>query len=705
MEKLKAPSRIQRLLKPSKSREILELLAIEQEKAIQREEEYLIALIQESKEFHPQWDMWLIKNMYKEHQRLVEAESAFMKKLKELLPELIQQYPRFAPFLMTLWVALGVFNDDEWAEGMEEWLTQVLNNVTILKQIWLDTEGIWWVRKHLEWWVEKILDAIQALENTLEKINAMKHPDEVTKQFLENLKKHKTPGSMWIDNLVLSEKAQALIQEYKQIYDQQQNNKELLIEDCEEWWKQIVQIVIEQSGNEEVGVIQSLKNEWDKLSWVNIKILTDEALEELNDEVQMFEQKIEMKWKQKFVFIKKQIDTMNRVTQAEKWVILRWKEKHKDLMERWNERNIIRQRQIDKLNVLFAQVNEGKMIIDQEKKDRAFEKLRLKWENIIQEILVAYENMQSIQLHKKNQEITVLENTLSAIEDKTSISYTTINQWLQDLLNAISNVKQTDDFKKQCVKKLLSEIYPHDKDQRHILIKNGLLNVLLEEFFQEKSTSFAKQEQEGKFVEEFEIENKLEKQRKTEALQFLVANNMDTPENRALINAVKFTPEAIEIGWVRWSYNNLKATDVGMNYSTDTNAQPKNYEEAHVFKWEWKFAQEDYFTRAAIDQLQQQWKAKIPTDTDMKNTLKALPWWTQRWSWEKWSAKILSILLWTQMSGYRRAGERNHTTENGYLWSASPFDTNNAWAFKRDSSEGKLVNYNKRSAFPCRPLA
>ncbi|MBP6257325.1 hypothetical protein KA405_06715 [Patescibacteria group bacterium] len=102
MEKLKAPSRIQRVLQPSKSREILDLLAIEQEKAIQREEEYLVALIQESKEFHPQRDVSLLKNMYKEHKRLVETESAFLMKLKELLPELIQKYPKLAPILMTL---------------------------------------------------------------------------------------------------------------------------------------------------------------------------------------------------------------------------------------------------------------------------------------------------------------------------------------------------------------------------------------------------------------------------------------------------------------------------------------------------------------------------------------------------------------------------------------------------------------------------
>ncbi|MBP6256202.1 hypothetical protein KA405_00320 [Patescibacteria group bacterium] len=58
----------------------------------------------------------------------------------------------------------------------------------------------------------------------------------------------------------------------------------------------------------------------------------------------------------------------------------------------------------------------------------------------------------------------------------------------------------------------------------------------------------ATQEQEGKKIEELEIGNNIEKERKAEAIAFLTANDMDTPNNRALINAVKFTPDAIEIG-------------------------------------------------------------------------------------------------------------------------------------------------------------
>lgn len=214
---------------------------------------------------------------------------------------------------------------------------------------------------------------------------------------------------------------------------------------------------------------------------------------------------------------------------------------------------------------------------------------------------------------------------------------------------------------------------------------------------------------------EFEIKNEelyvsdykeIEKQRKKEAISFLKENDMYTPENIALIDAVKFTTDAIEIWWVRWSYNNLKASDVWMDYTTDTSKNQVDYTQAHVFKWEWVFDKEDYFTYEAITQVQAQWKIKLPTDTDMENTLKALPWYKKIWSRGKWSAKILSILLWTQMSGFLRAGKWLDSNALGYIWSVSPHSSyvNIAWACKRDSSEGKLDYCNRKIAFPCRPL-
>jgi hypothetical protein len=206
-------------------------------------------------------------------------------------------------------------------------------------------------------------------------------------------------------------------------------------------------------------------------------------------------------------------------------------------------------------------------------------------------------------------------------------------------------------------------------------------------------------------------------QRKAEALQFLKDNRMDTPENRALINAVQFTSDAIEIWWVKWAYENLKASDVGMDYTTDTSENPADYTQAHIFKWEGDFVDEDYFTRKAIDTLPASKKAKVPNFIDMRKTLEAIPWWpigkiasvssSQTPDSLLWSAKLLSILLWTKMSGYRITGERYFIHTSGFLRSVSPRVgiTIKDGAYEGSNYGGRFSVFNNEYAFPVRPLA
>ena len=129
------------------------------------------------------------------------------------------------------------------------------------------------------------------------------------------------------------------------------------------------------------------------MSGVDIKTIEDETLEKFNDEVETFEQKIEMKREQKEVLIKKRTDRMDRVTQAETGVVVRWKEKYKDLLERWETWNTTQQTDTDQLQTLKEHLNEGKLIIVQEKQERAFEKLKLKYESIINLLLQEWYNL------------------------------------------------------------------------------------------------------------------------------------------------------------------------------------------------------------------------------------------------------------------------------------------------------------------------
>jgi hypothetical protein len=74
-----------------------------------------------------------------------------------------------------------------------------------------------------------------------------------------------------------------------------------------------------------------------------------------------------------------------------------------------------------------------------------------------------------------------------------------------------------------------------------------------------------------------------EKIRKAEAIQFLYQNNMVTPENIAMINAVKYTAESIEIGGVAWARENLTAQQAGMEATHDSSNNKADYNKPHVF--------------------------------------------------------------------------------------------------------------------------
>jgi RecG-like helicase len=136
------------------------------------------------------------------------------------------------------------------------------------------------------------------------------------------------------------------------------------------------------------------------------------------------------------------------------------------------------------------------------------------------------------------------------------------------------------------------------------------------------------QDQSDSIVNTLETENIsfLEQQRKSQALQFLKDNNLETPAHIAMINNVQFTKEAIVIGGVTRAHENAKASDFGLNYTIDDENNPADYNKAHVFKGEGDYAEEDYFNYAMVDKIVKEKQAKVPTYQDMRKALAALPW-------------------------------------------------------------------------------
>lgn len=66
-----------------------------------------------------------------------------------------------------------------------------------------------------------------------------------------------------------------------------------------------------------------------------------------------------------------------------------------------------------------------------------------------------------------------------------------------------------------------------------------------------------------------------------------------------------------------------------------------------------------------------------------------------------WDIIVLQSRVWHLC--YLSDGSYNNNG-NGYLWSGSPNDNNNAFALKSNDTKGKLNNYNRNNQFPARSL-
>ena len=114
-----------------------------------------------------------------------------------------------------------------------------------------------------------------------------------------------------------------------------------------------------------------------------------------------------------------------------------------------------------------------------------------------------------------------------------------------------------------------------------------------------------------------------------------------------------------------------------------------------------------------VDKIVKEKQAKVPTYQDMRKALAALPGGPSGTppsspstvSRNVGSAKLMSILLGTEMSGYRDDGVWKNIGSYGYLWSRSESDSDNAWAYERDETRGTLVYYSRKCARPLRLIA
>ena len=114
-----------------------------------------------------------------------------------------------------------------------------------------------------------------------------------------------------------------------------------------------------------------------------------------------------------------------------------------------------------------------------------------------------------------------------------------------------------------------------------------------------------------------------------------------------------------------------------------------------------------------VDKIAKEKQAKVPTYQDMRKALAALPGGPSgkipnppsTVSRNVGSAKLMSILLGTEMSGYRDDGVWRSIGSYGFLWSRSESVSDRAWACRWVGSRGALDRYRREYARPLRLLA
>lgn len=174
------------------------------------------------------------------------------------------------------------------------------------------------------------------------------------------------------------------------------------------------------------------------------------------------------------------------------------------------------------------------------------------------------------------------------------------------------------------------------------------------------------------------------------SINLLVANKMDTPENRKfLYDAITYTEKYIKIWPTKRSREDIIAKPDNKNIF--------QYEDTTYFKRTEEMVKEQ-------NNLLAQQGMKIPSAIDYQKSLRALPGRYTQWNWYVWW-NILSLIINTSISGLCDSTGllKDHTTY-GYRWTASLSRNANAYSFVFNHIKGIFDTFYKNHALPIRPV-
>lgn len=183
------------------------------------------------------------------------------------------------------------------------------------------------------------------------------------------------------------------------------------------------------------------------------------------------------------------------------------------------------------------------------------------------------------------------------------------------------------------------------------------------------------------------------------AIDYLIENDMDTPENFKKLDAIIYAAEYIEIWGIQRAREDITANP---NNKTILEHNGVTY-----FKWNRELIEEE-------NRLLTLQNMMVPTDSDCEQSMKALP--GEYVKWEHWYKgwNIIALILDMSKNGRWNSWGNQNTFEDedisGYRWLNTTgyeswrFERDHAWLLCFSEKGGGLFMNVRMEAFPIRPI-
>ena len=172
----------------------------------------------------------------------------------------------------------------------------------------------------------------------------------------------------------------------------------------------------------------------------------------------------------------------------------------------------------------------------------------------------------------------------------------------------------------------------------------------------------------------------------TKVIKLLRENNLLTYDNFKKLDAIVYTPQFIEIWWVKWLRKDL---------DSKKNEYSSIYNSKTYFKWTPEMIKEQ-------SEILDKYKMKIPSETDYESSLKALRW-NELERESLWN--VLALITDMGMGGYIDGNNKlDRDYSCGYRLAITNVNNNTACVYKFNDNSGGLGKSQNNFRMQIRPV-